>query len=308
MRRDGTTRTAYTAGTGNCVRDTSERAHMCSLHLVARPVLDFQRTRRLLLLVGLTIIAVTAAVMAGRGVDSIEVWATLLFVVVFLSGVFWGIPGGLIGAVAAIATYFLLRAPSIELLGIDQLSGVLIIRSGAYLLFGVATGWAAAIVQRSLVKLDRHDIVDDATGLLNARGVAEMLGLESARARRYGGVFAVVTARIHFTGERRSRRDALEELGDRLRFSLRTVDRVGRWEDESHGDVLVAILPETPRDGAVFVQDRVERLLEDLGYPTEADSTVRIHGWPDDADGIKDVERVAAAMARLQHPESEPES
>lgn len=281
---------------------------MCSLHPVAQQVLDFQRTRRLLLLVGLAVIAVTAAVMAGRGVDPVEVWGTLLFVVIFLAAVFWGIPGGLVGAVAAIAAYFLLRAPSIELLGVDQLSGVLAARSGAYILFGGATGWAAGIVQRSLVKLDRHDIVDDATGLLNARGVAEMLGLESARARRYGGVFAVVTARIRFTGDRRTRRDALEELGDRLRFSLRTVDRVGRWEDDDHGDVLVAILPETPRDGAAFVQDRIQRLLADLEHQDEADPTVRIHGWPDDADGIKEVERVATAVARRQHPESEPEA
>jgi GGDEF domain-containing protein len=275
---------------------------------VAQQVLDFVRTRRLLLLVGLVVIALTAVVMSSRGIDSIEVWATLLFMGVFVLAVFWGVPGGVVGAIAAMAVYLLLRAPSIEVLGLGQLGGALASRSASYLLFGAATGWAAGVVQRSLAKLDKHDVVDDATGLLNARGIAGSLGLESARARRYGGVFAVVTARIHLTGDRKSRREGLENLGDRLRFSLRTVDRVGRWEDDDHGDVLVVILPETPREGAKFVRDRIQRLLDDLEYPTSGDPNVHTYGWPDDADAIKEVERLATRMLRFQHPESEPEA
>ncbi len=275
---------------------------------MAQPVLDYARTRRLLLLVGLAVIAITAAVMARRGVDPIEVWATLLFLGVFTAAVLWGIGGGLIGSTTAIAVYLLLRAPSIELLGFGQLAGTFIARSASYVLFGVATGWAATVVQRSLVKLDRHDIVDDATGLLNARGTADILGVESARARRYGGVFAVVTAKIRFDGDRRIRRQGLEDLGDRLRFSLRTVDRVGRWEADDHGHVLVVVLPETPKEGAIFVQERIRRLLDDLGTPTSGEPNVRIHGWPDDADAIKEVERLALHMTRAQHPESTPDS
>ncbi len=286
----------------------SAKACLCSLQLVSQQVLDFARTRRLLLLVGLVVIAVTAGLMSARGVDPVEVSATFLFIPVFLAAVFWGISGGVIGGIAAVAAYFMLRAPAIELLGLEQLSEVLAVRSLSYLLFGAATGWAGGVVQRSLVKLDRHDIVDDATGLLNARGTAEILSLESARSRRYGGVFAVVTARIRFTGDRHTRREGLETLGDRLRFSLRTVDRVGRWEDDDHGDVLVAILPETPREGATFVQERIQRLLADLGTPITADPRVRVYGWPDDSEGIKEVERLAATMARIQHPESEPEA
>lgn len=253
---------------------------------------------------GLTVIMLTTAVMAARGVDRVEVWATLLFVGVFTAAVLWGITGGLIGSIAAIAAYFLLRAPAIELLGVDRLAGALAVRSTSYLLFGVAVGWAGDVVQRSLVKLDRHDIIDDATGLLNARGTAEVLGVESARARRYGGVFAVVTARVHFEGDRRTRREGLENLGDRLRFSLRTVDRVGRWEDDDHGDVLVVVLPETPREGATFVQDRIRRLLDDLDTAVSRDPHIRTFGWPQDGDAIKEVERLAVRMTRAQHPES----
>ncbi len=266
--------------------------------------MEFRRSRRLLLSVGVVVIAATAVVMAVRGIDPVEVWATVLFLGVFVDAALFGILGGVISAVAAIAAYFLLRAPVIELLGFEQVGQTLLTRSAAYLLFGVAAGWAFDVVQRSLTKLDRHDIVDDATGLLNSRGTAEVLETEVARCKRYGGEFAVVTARIRIEGDRKLRRDALESLGDRLRFSLRTVDRVGRWEDDDHGDVLVVLLPETPLEGAAFVVSRIERLLDDLGYPLAGAPTVNRHGFPDDEDAIRDVARVAARMTRQRHPES----
>ncbi|NND83765.1 MAG: diguanylate cyclase [Acidimicrobiia bacterium] len=271
---------------------------------MADSVMEFRRSRRLLLSVGVVVIAATALVMAVRGVDPVEVWATVLFLAVFVAAALFGILGGVIGGVAAIAVYFLLRAPVIELLGFEQVSPTLLARSAAYLLFGVASGWAFDVVQRSLTKLDRHDIVDDATGLLNARGTSEVLESEIARTKRYGGAFAVVTARIHIEGDRKLRREALESLGDRLRFSLRTVDRVGRWEDDDHGDVLVVLLPETPFEGASFVVTRIERLLDDLGYPLSGSPTLKTHGFPDDEDAIRDVARVAARMTRQTHPES----
>ncbi len=266
--------------------------------------MDFRQSRRLLLLVGIVVIVATAVVMAARGVDMVEVWATVLFLGVFVAAAMFGVLGGLIGGVAAIAAYFLLRAPVIELLGFEQLQGTLLTRSGAYLLFGLAAGWASDVVQRSLTKLDQHDIVDDATGLLNSRGTAEHLEVELARTKRYGGTFAVVTARIRINGDRRMRREALESLGDRLRFSLRTVDRVGRWEDDDHGDLLVVILPETPLEGASFVHARIERLLEDLGYPLAEEPTVNTHAFPEHEDRIREVARLAARMTKKAHPES----
>lgn len=264
--------------------------------------MDFRRSRRLLLSVGVVVIVTTAMVMAVRGVDPVEVWATVLFLAVFLAAALFGIMGGVIGGVAAVAAYFLLRAPVIELLGFEQVGSTLVTRSIAYLLFGVATGWAFDVVQRSLTKLDRHDIVDDATGLLNARGTAEVLETEVSRTKRYGGEFAVVTARIRIEGDRKLRREALESLGDRLRFSLRTVDRVGRWEDDDHGDVVVVLLPETPLDGAAFVVSRIDRLLDDLGYPLAGTPTLRTLGFPDDEDAIREVARLAARMTRRTHP------
>lgn len=266
--------------------------------------MEFRRSRQLLLSVGIVVIAATAVAMAVRGIDPVEVWATVLFLGVFVSAALFGMLGGVIGAVGAIAAYALLRAPVIELLGFEQVARTLFTRSAAYLIFGVASGWAFAVVQRSLTKLDRHDVVDDATELLNARGVAEVLETELARTKRYGGEFAVVTARVRIEGDRRIRRDALEALGDRLRFSLRTVDRVGRWEDDDHGDVLVALLPETPLDGTTFVVTRIERLLDDLGHPLAGEPTFNSHGFPEDEGAIRDVARLAARMTRRSHPES----
>lgn len=269
--------------------------------------MEFRRSRRLLLSVGVVVIAATAVVMAVRGVDPVEVWATVLFLVVFVAAALFGMLGGVIGGVAAVAAYFLLRAPVIELLGFSQVGQTLVARSTAYIIFGVAAGWAFDVVQRSLTKLDRHDVVDDATGLLNARGTAEVLENEISRCKRYGGEFAVVTARVRIEGDRKLRREALESLGDRLRFSLRTVDRVGRWEDDDHGDVVVVLLPETPIEGAAFVVSRIERLLDDLGYPLAGEPTLNRHGFPADEDAIRDVAKVAARMTRRNHPESTPE-
>ena len=51
--------------------------------------MDFRQSRRLLLLVGVVVIVATAAVMAARGVDMVEVWATVLFLGVFVAAAMW---------------------------------------------------------------------------------------------------------------------------------------------------------------------------------------------------------------------------
>ena len=169
--------------------------------MVSRPVhslgdrrMTFSRARGLLLVSGLILISLVSLIAISRGVDRIEVIATLLFIPVFAGFLFWGIKGGFwLGLVAAL-TYVAIRLPSIRLVGLTALSGQLAARILGYLGFGLGGGWAAQQIKATLDKFELHDDIDDETGLGNARSMIEVTDTEKARADRYQKVFSVVLA------------------------------------------------------------------------------------------------------------------
>lgn len=229
--------------------------------------IGYARARRLLILVGLAILAILVAGLLARSVDHVEVIATLLFVPIFLALMFWGVPGGVVAGVVATVVYVVLRGDAIDAVGWGEFAGVVVSRGLGYLLFGVAGGWASSTLEQSLDKLDLYDQIDDQTGVYNARFLIDHVGLEQARSERYETVFSVSfveipAAEIDALPARR-RRQVLREVGQRLEGGIRTIDRVAHGHDGRIHHVAV-ILPETGMEGAEVFHGRLLEQLDDF--------------------------------------------
>ncbi|MFP5321273.1 MAG: hypothetical protein ACLGIC_05425 [Acidimicrobiia bacterium] len=252
--------------------------------------LGYRRARQLLGLAGLAILAVLVAVLLVRSVDTAEVVATLLFAPIFLLLLWFGLPGGLIGAVAATGVYVVLRADAIDAVGWGEFSALIFSRAVAYFLFGAVGGWAAGTLEMSLDKLDLYDQVDDLTGLGNARLLLTDVDLEHARSERYQTVFSVSFLTIDAAAldalPARRRRAVLRDLGRKLADGVRSMDRVAHGTDGRLHRV-ATILPETAEEGArVFqlrLEEQVRAFLADHGAPAEVSGSVVTVPGDDDA-------------------------
>jgi hypothetical protein len=242
---------------------------------------DPVRVRALVAAGGLAILLVLAAILWVRRVDPVEIWATLLFLPLFLAVVLWRIPGGVIGGLVAAGAYTILRLPAMEAAGTEAYAGLVVGRGLAYLAFGGIGGWAMGRLQRSLTKLDLYDQVDDDTGLFNARFLVDGIELERARVQRYRTLFSIVTVRIPAAplaelGARRRRR-VLRALGGQILASIRSVDRgIHVLDQDAHRIAL--LLPETPAEGAQVLAARFR------GQLAEA---LQVHGAAVDAEAIE---------------------
>ena len=271
--------------------------------------LGYTKTRRLLVLVGVVVLGVVALTMYARSVDTVEVVATLLFLPIFLAFVYRGVVGGLIAAVVATGIYIALRSPAIDAIGADEFTGLIVSRAAAYLIFGAVGGWAVQVLEGSLEKLELYDEIDDETGLYNARHLLQQTDLEASRARRYQTLFSAVT--LEFGSgplnalRPRQRRSVLRDLGRQLREGARNVDHIVHAHDGTTHR-LVAILPETAREGAeVFrarFEDRVRLFLTDRGAAVDpASVTTSAITFPGDEEGLDALRTEFQRIDALQH-------
>lgn len=222
--------------------------------------LGYARACRRLIVVGLAILGVVVAGLLARSVDHVEVIGTLLFAPIFVALLFWGLAGGVVAGVGATVVYVVLRSDAIEAAGWGAFAGVVVARGLGYLLFGVAGGWASSTLEMALDKLDRHDTIDDQTGVHNARFLVDDVGLERARAERYQTIFSVSfveipAAEVDALPVRR-RRHVLRELGQLLDGGIRTIDRAAHGHDGRTHHV-ATILPETAAEGAAVFHARL---------------------------------------------------
>jgi GGDEF domain-containing protein len=229
--------------------------------------LTYLKARSLLLLSGLILIGFIALVSLVRGVDRVEVIATLLFIPIFGAFMVFGLVGGLLTGLAAGLVYFLLRLPAIELVGFAPLAGQITARVLGYVGFGVGGGWAIHQIKATLEKLELYDDVDDETGLGNARSFLEMVDVERARAERYQKVFSVVAADFGAWEDlsARRRRAHLRDLGTRLAAGVRSSDHPAHGRTGAR-HVIGVVLPETSMEGARIVADNLrDQLIVALG-------------------------------------------
>src|SRR5207302_4143736 len=153
--------------------------------------LSYNQVRILMLVGGLLLLGITAAVNYVRRVETAEVAAILFFIPIFIAFVFWDWKGGLIAAALATAGYIALRWPAIEAIGAGRFTSLIFSRAVAFFAFGAIGGLANQQLRGSLTKLDLHDQIDDETGLVNARYFLQDTDLEMSRARRYQTLFSV---------------------------------------------------------------------------------------------------------------------
>ena len=109
---------------------------------------------------------------------------------------------------------------------------------------------------------------DELTGLLNRRGLFDVLGREQARSDRYGRDVSVLFVDLnkfkpindtygHKVGD-----EALITVARALEGAVRTTDIVGRLA----GDEFFVILPDISAEGAVLVQERITEAVADVMF------------------------------------------
>ena len=265
-------------------------------------LLNYERTRWILLLAGLVLLGGIAAVMFARRVDPVEVAATLLFLPVFMAFLLFGIRGGLIGGVLAAAAYLALRYPAIQAVGLDRFVGLAATRTLGYLAFGAAGGWATSVLKASIHKLDLYDQIDSETGLHNSRYLIETLDLERSRAVRYEKVFSIVTIERTLAVEGKARVKLIKDIAGRIRSGARTVDQVVHATEDGT-DIFSIVLPETGAEGArVFAGKLTAQLDGEDGAPGSwAASTVT---FPTDEAGLTELIDRYRSILKADYPET----
>lgn len=120
-------------------------------------------------------------------------------------------------------------------------------------------------------------LTDELTGLPNRRAISQALELQISRSRRYGNPLAVVLVHL---GVAEEQVELLHDSADQLvlgvsrflRDRLRWVDQIGRWED----NLFLLVLPETSREHAQHLTDKIHDELEGLRLPAPLE-TLRPH-------------------------------
>ena len=133
---------------------------------------------------------------------------------------------------------------------------------------------AAVVIENARLheQLQQQAITDHITGLFNHRHMFQRLDEEFARAERSKGAFAVMMMDLdkfkevndtygHLEGD-----EALRFIGKLLRKALRASDIIGRYG----GDEFIAVLPDTTRDAAEEVAERLMNSLAETPFYAES--------------------------------------
>jgi diguanylate cyclase (GGDEF)-like protein/putative nucleotidyltransferase with HDIG domain len=172
------------------------------------------------------------------------------------------------------------------------------------LLEKVALQIAAPIENAQLyARLEQKSRIDELTGLFNRRHFEERLKEELSRHSRYGDVFSIFMIDLdnfkayndvygHPAGD-----ILLGNIGRIIKNSVRNVDQAFRYG----GDEFVVILPQTARDAAYVVAERVRRqMAEEMEKRVIAVTcSIGLASYP--ADGMLSGELVDVADTALYH-------
>src|SRR5258707_7856032 len=121
-------------------------------------------------------------------------------------------------------------------------------------------------------------VTDGLRGCLNRRALAEALGQELDRARRYNLALTILLADIdrfkqindtrgHIAGD-----SVLRQVGELLRREARSVDIVARYG----GEEFVVVMPETAPHGATIFAERVRMRVQNRDFADPGDDPVRL--------------------------------
>ena len=162
---------------------------------------------------------------------------------------------------------------------------------------------------RQFERVRELTLLDDHTGLFNARHLHRALEVEVQRATRFGRALSVIFFDLdHFKAVNdahghQAGSALLREVGGVLRQGLRAMDVPVRYG----GDEFVAVLPETGREQARGVAERLRTALREAAFLADRGPAVRatasfgVATWPEDGAGAEDLLRAAdRAMYRAK--------
>jgi diguanylate cyclase (GGDEF)-like protein len=162
---------------------------------------------------------------------------------------------------------------------------------------------------RNFERIRELTLIDDHTGLFNARHLYGSLESEVARSRRFGRSFSLIFLdldRFKLVNDRHGHQAGsavLREVGQVLKKALRAMDVPVRYG----GDEFVVLLPESDRQQARAVAERLRRAINAAAFLAERGLEVRITAsfgiatFPDDGATTEDLLRLAdQAMYRVK--------
>lgn len=148
--------------------------------------------------------------------------------------------------------------------------------------------------------LHELSITDGLTGLCNRKHIMDLFSREFVRAKRYNQPLAVLMLDVdhfkkindtygHQTGD-----DAVCQLADALRNSVRECDYVGRYG----GEEFLIILPNSDIQSGADTAERIRKNVSKLQIAKDNDSialtvSIGVAGYPDDGQDAKTIIRLA---------------
>ena len=131
---------------------------------------------------------------------------------------------------------------------------------------------------RHVKRIHELTIKDDCTSLYNARHMGFILDTEIYRSQRYNYEFSIVFIDLdhfkqvndthgHLVGSR-----LLAEMGDALKGNCRLIDFAFRYG----GDEFVILLPQTSKENAINVAQRLHRLIRETVWLSKEGLNIRI--------------------------------
>ena len=131
---------------------------------------------------------------------------------------------------------------------------------------------------RLLAQVQAWSIKDDATGVLNRRGIFQALEPQVSRSRRYDNLLSVLTIKIvnYDDLKKQFSEDELNTLmlamSQVLNDQMRWADTIGRLDD----DEILMVLPETEANIAQQLAEKIQTRLAELFVPALAEKSFEI--------------------------------
>jgi GGDEF domain-containing protein len=220
-----------------------------------------------LIVLAVAVLALLAVSQIARGVDPVEILATVLFLGIFAAVVYFELVGGVVAAAAATMAYGVSRLPAVDVVGSPSVWRLITLRGASFFAFGVLGSYALKRFRNALRVASFGHHLDHETGCASTRQIFHDLDIEIARAGRYGSTFSVVVLDIASASlasvKAHVRTQALTQLGTLLRSTARTTDRLGLVDTRTDRRIF-AILAETPKSGAESFAKRMGDRVADL--------------------------------------------
>jgi diguanylate cyclase (GGDEF)-like protein len=173
----------------------------------------------------------------------------------------------------------------------------------------VLCDYAAIAIQnvRAVERIQELTITDDCTGLFNSRHLFSVLESELERSRRFGLPFSLIFIDLdrfkgvndlhgHLTGSR-----LLAEIARTIKHNVRGIDSAFRYG----GDEFIVLLPQTAKDAALDVTQRLLHALRETRYLVSEGLELRmmasfgIASYPEDGSSTQEIIGAADEMMYL---------